>query len=153
MAIVWTCVLVLERTPQMAAIIVYVPRESPTCILPVWEALQDHSGLIQVSFKLLPLFCSLKYVKFCAHLLRVDSLFLTALWLSCMQAWLALGSFFSYWKPPRLGSFMWDSDSLLLGENLCNYDYPAKSYQGYESWLYHISASPTYLIVISSLCL
>ena len=52
-------------------------------LLPLREALQDQQvGLMQVPFKLLPLPWVPEHVKFCVGLLRVVSLFPTAIWLS-----------------------------------------------------------------------
>ena len=67
----------------MAAASVYVPRVSPSCLLPLQEALQDQQvHLTQALFKCLLLPLISEHVKFCVHHLRVEFLFPTILWLS-----------------------------------------------------------------------
>ena len=103
----------------------------------------------------------LECVRFCMCPLRVESLFPIALWLSHTQAPLALRArhyrnLSSWCRAHGLGSLMWGSDPLLLGENLWNYDCPSicgSPTQGYGSWLYCVSAPPTHLIVVPSLYL
>ena len=60
---------------------VCVPRVSPSCLLPLWETLQDQQvGPRQASFKLLLLPWVLERVWFCECPLRVESVFPTVLW-------------------------------------------------------------------------
>ena len=113
----------------MAAASVCVPTVSPSCLLPLWEAPQDQQvGLTQSPFKLLLPSGVLECEILCAPL-RAESLFPTVVWLSYKQALLAFkakhsgGSSFRC-RTHRLGSPMWGSDRSILGQNLCNYDYP-----------------------------
>ena len=65
----------------MAAVSIYVPRMSPSCHLPLREAVQNHQvGMTQVPFKLLLLPYISEYVKFCVCPLRVECL--------CWSEWL-----------------------------------------------------------------
>ena len=71
----------------MAATGVYVPRVSPSCLLPLQETFQDQQvGLAQAPFKLLHLPWVLEQVGFYVHPLRLEPLFPTALWLSWKSA-------------------------------------------------------------------
>ena len=57
-----------------------VSQGEPGCLLPLWEAVQDeHVGLTQPPFKLLPRPWDLEYVMFCTCFVRVECLFLIAL--------------------------------------------------------------------------
>ena len=61
----------------------YVSRMSSHCLLPLWEALQDQLvGLTQASLKFLLLSWVPDHKRLCVHILRAESLFPTALWLS-----------------------------------------------------------------------
>ena len=109
---------------------VYVPRGSSSCLLPLWEALQDQQvGLTWGPFKLLPLHWVLEHVGFCVSSIRLESLFPTVLWLSHIQAPLAFKARYSgappsQCKTPGPRNMMWGSDPLLLEENLSNCDSP-----------------------------
>lgn len=50
MVVVSTGVHVVEHAVKMAAASISVPRQSTTCLLTLWEALQDQVGLTQDSF-------------------------------------------------------------------------------------------------------
>ena len=95
------------------------------------EAFQyQQVGLTQSPFKLRPLHWDSELVRGCTCPLRLESLFPTVLWLSHMQAPLAFkarcsGVLSSQCKAPGLGIPMRGSEPLLLGENLCNCDYPS----------------------------
>ena len=55
-------------------------------------------------------------------------------------------------QDPWVGCPLWGLDTLLLGENLCNYDYSPISGsppQGYGSWVSHDSTHPIHLVVSS----
>ena len=70
-----------RMSSQNGCPLVYVPRVSSRCLLPLQEVLQDQQvRLIQVPFKLLLLPQVPEQVRFCMHRLRVESLFPTALW-------------------------------------------------------------------------
>lgn len=114
----------------MALTCVCVPRGSPSCLLPLQEALKyQQVDLTQSPFKLLPPHLVLKHVRFFMRCIRTESLFPTALQLFHTQAPLAFhvrhsrGSS-SWCRTPRLKSLMWGLDPSLLWETLCNYDYP-----------------------------
>ena len=100
-------------------------------------------GLLQALFKLLPLCWDSNHIRFCVHLLRVESLLSTVLWLSpitvglleCvttkelspLKAPLAFKArhsegLFSQFRV-ELGSPVWDLNPSQLGENLSNCDY------------------------------
>ena len=65
---------------QMAATSFLISRGSPSCLLHLWEALQEQLvGLTLPPFKLLPLYWDLNHVRFSVTLFRVESLFPTAL--------------------------------------------------------------------------
>ena len=123
MVLASTSVLVVEQASQMAAISIRVPRESPSCLLPLQEALQDQQLGLTV-----PLCWDSEQVRFCVCPLRAESLFLTALHLSCRQAPLAFkarhsGDSSSGCRTPRLRSPVWGSAPSLLGDNLCSCNY------------------------------
>ena len=65
-------------------------------------------------------------MKFCVHPLRVEFLFPTDLWPKvrpvASKAKVSRDS--SQCKTPRLGTLTLDLDLFLLGENLCNCNYP-----------------------------
>lgn len=94
----------------------------------LWEAFQDQQvSLTQVPFRLLPLHWDSECVRCCVGPLRVESLFPIAFWLSYTKAQLAFkarnSEVSSSWCGiPGMGSLMWGSDPLILGENLCNCD-------------------------------
>ena len=159
MATVSTCVLVVEWANQNGCRKClccqgksHLPPASLGC------SPRSANGLTQVPFKLVHLFWDSEYVSFCAHPLRVDSLFPTALWLSCMQAWLAFKGliFLLNPLPPKTGEINVELRLLApWGEPLqlwlsCHL---RVTYPGYWSWLYHVFAPLTYLIVILSLYL
>ena len=87
--------------------------------------------------------------------------FPTALQVFPIQAPLAFkvqraGGSSSQCRTPGLRSPMWGLDPSLLGENLCDFDYPPVCRSPtWEcgSWLYCISAPPTHFIVVPSLYL
>ena len=57
----------------MGAGSIYVPRVRSSCLLPLWEALQDQQvGLTQAPFTLLLLPQDSEHVRFCVHPLRVE---------------------------------------------------------------------------------
>ena len=108
----------------MAAANLCVHSRSPSCLLPLWEALQDQQvGLTQSPFKLLPLCWVLECVRFCIHLLEAECLFPTTLWLSHTQFLLACEA--STWGSssqcrtllPQLGNLIWVSEPSLFGKN------------------------------------
>lgn len=79
-------VLMVDELLNMAASNVYVPMGSFHCLLPLWKALlHQQKGLTQTPFKLLPLSWDVEHVRFCVSPLRVESLYLTPLWLSHTQ--------------------------------------------------------------------
>ena len=93
-----------KTSPKMAAMNIYIPRRSPSCLL----LLQDQQvGLTQAPFILLLLprspICNPHWPS------KPDVLGLICTGVQC--------------RTPRLGSSMWGLDLLLLGENLCNCDY------------------------------
>ena len=66
----------------LASTSVCVPRVTSSCLLPLWETLQDQQvGLTQAPFKLLLQPWVLECVRFCVHPLRMESLSPTAFWL------------------------------------------------------------------------
>ena len=72
-----------SSSTKFSAAIIYVPRVSSRCLLPLGEALQDQQvGLTQAPFKSLLLPGVLECVRFCVCPLRVESLFPAALWVS-----------------------------------------------------------------------
>ena len=80
-----TSVFVVVRAPQISVTSMYVPRVSSSCLLPLQESLQDQQmGLTQAPFKLLPLHWVSDHVRFCVCRTRTESLFPTALQISCM---------------------------------------------------------------------
>ena len=97
----------------MAVANIYVLRVSTSCLLPLWETLQDQQVILtQDLFKLLLLTWVPECVRFCVCPLRVESLFPTTLWL--FEALLAFkdkcfGGSSSEHRTPRLGSLMWGS--------------------------------------------
>lgn len=99
-----------------STIIVSVLIGTPSCLLSLWEALQDQKvEQIQDPFKLLLLHCISECVIFCMSPLKVESLFPTALWLSYMQIPLAFqgtysGCLSSMCKTPKLGCSKWGLD-------------------------------------------
>ena len=67
----------------MAATIASIYRVSSSCLLPLWEALQDQQvSLTQAPFELLLFPWVPECVRFCVYPLGVESLFCTAFWLS-----------------------------------------------------------------------
>ena len=99
---------------------------SSSCLLPLWEALQDQQvGLIQALFKLLFLPWVLEHVRFCVHFLRVESishsplalLKLSPAGLPSQTFW---GLIFPVQDPWAVESDVGFRYHLLLGENLCN---------------------------------
>ena len=59
----------------MGAGSIYVPRVRSSCLLPLWEALQDQQvGLTQAPFTLRLLPQDSEHVRFCVHPLRVESM-------------------------------------------------------------------------------
>ena len=65
----------------MSVASVTVPRGSPSCLLLLWEALQDQQvGLTQAPSQLLPLFWVAEQVRYYALPLRVESLFPMVFW-------------------------------------------------------------------------
>ena len=83
-------VLMVDKLLNMAASSVYVPMGSFSCLLPLWEALlHQQESLTQTPFKLLPLSWDVEHVRFCVSPLRVETLYVTALWLSHTQSPLA----------------------------------------------------------------
>ena len=71
----------------MAATSISTTKGSLSCLLPLWEALQNQQVyLTQDLFKSLPLCLVSDHVRFCMHPLRAMSLFPTSLQLSHMQA-------------------------------------------------------------------
>ena len=70
-----------RMSSQNGCPLVYVPRVSSSCLLPLQEVLQGQQvRLIQVPFKLLLLPLVPEQVRFCMNRLRVESLFPTAVW-------------------------------------------------------------------------
>ena len=64
----------LNELLNMTVTSIYVPRVRSSCLLPLWEALQDQQvGLTQASFKLLILPWVSEHVRLCGHCLRVES--------------------------------------------------------------------------------
>lgn len=63
------------KIPQMAAAGVSVPRESPSCLLPLWECLQEQQEVCQTTcfVKELLLNWDSEHVRFCAWPLRAES--------------------------------------------------------------------------------
>ena len=83
MALASTSVHMVEQAPQNGCCQFLCPQGELQDLLPLREALQDQQvGLTQVPFKFLPLPWVPGHVKFCVGLLRVVSLFPTAIWLS-----------------------------------------------------------------------
>ena len=138
----------------MAATSVYVPRGSPTSLLPLWEALQDQQvGLTQIPFKWLLLHRDLEYVKFCmCPLSYLPEPSGSAIYKFCWPA-----------KPGVLGAHLPSAGTPGWGApcgvwNSCSLErtsvvvviLPVVGHlpQGYGSWVYYISTPPTHLIVI-----
>ena len=83
MALASTSVHMVEQAPQNGCCQFLYPQGELQGLLPLREALQDQQvGLMQAPFKFLPLPWVPGHVKFCVCLLRVVSLFPTAIWLS-----------------------------------------------------------------------
>lgn len=83
--------------------------------------------------------------------LRVESLFSSCLWLFQKSAPLAFKARYAGGLSSQSRSLMQGLDLWLLGEDLCNCNYSlicAFPAQGYESQLYHVSTSPTCLVVV-----
>ena len=152
MVLTRTSVLMVEWAPQNGTPSVYVCVGSPSSLLPLRESLQDQQVcLTEMSFKLLLLHWDLEWLRFCVYPLRVEPTCV-----SHMHTPLAFkprhsrGSS-SRCRTPGLGSLMWGLDPLLLGENLCNWDYLSicgSSTQGCGSWLYCVSDPLSHLIVV-----
>ena len=82
MVLASTSVYVIEAS-QNGCPPVYVSRMSSSCLLPLWEALQDQLvGLTQAPLKLVLLSWVPDHMRFCVHILRAECLFPTALRLS-----------------------------------------------------------------------
>ena len=115
---------------------------SQKCLLPdslsLWGAqllpaslggsLRSASGSDQAPLRLLPLCWEAKLVRFWACPLRAESLFSLALWFSQTQDFLVFKAkcsegLSSWWRTPRLGSLVWGSDRLVLGEELLRFWY------------------------------
>lgn len=57
-------VIEIDRTPELAAVRISVLSRHPSCLLPLWQALQDQQvGLTPATFKLLPLCLYFEHVK------------------------------------------------------------------------------------------
>ena len=70
-----------DELPKRAAAHVCVPRVNSSCLLLLWETLQDQQlGLTQATFKLLLLPWVPEHVRFCVCPIEVQSLFPKALW-------------------------------------------------------------------------
>ena len=118
MALASTSVHMVNGCPS-----VYVPRVSPSCILPLWEALQDQKAVLtHAPFKLLLLPWVSEHVRFCVCPLIVESV-------SYNPPTLAKASptglqsqifwhFSSWCRTPGLGSPVWGLDPSFLGKNL-----------------------------------
>ena len=144
----------------MATTTVYVSKGSPSCLLHVWEAIQDQLVvLIQAPFKLMLLHWDLEFMGFCMCLLNVESLFSTALLISHTPAPLSVkarhpGGSYIWCSILGLRSLMLGSNPSLFGENLCDHDYLpfcGSTTQGSGSWVYHISTPPTCFVLVPSL--
>ena len=83
----------------MTAARVCVPKVSYSCILPLWDSLNSAGRLTQDHFKWLLLPWVPEDVRFCVCPWRVESLFLTALWVSQIEV-------------------LWTSKSNILGAHL-----------------------------------
>ena len=68
----------------MAVASISVPRGSPSCLFFLQVIFELTSQSDQMSFNQLPLCWDLVHVRFCVNLLRVESQFPIALWLSGM---------------------------------------------------------------------
>ena len=117
------------------------------------------SGLTQDPFKLLLLPWVSECVRFCLCPLSVESVFPTS-HLTLLKASPTVFQSQKFWRlsswcrNPELGSWMWGLGLFLLGETLCNCNYPPVC--GLPTWrcgscLYYVSVPPTHLIVLPSL--
>ena len=112
----------------MAAASVSVIRGSPSCLLPLWEALQDlQVSLSQATFKLL----SVRDLGTCEIL---HAPFKSRVYVSCSPLALPYasptglqsqhsGGLSSQCRTPGLRSLIWGPELSLLGENPCSCDY------------------------------
>ena len=99
-------------------------------------------------------------MRFCAHPLRVESVSYSLLTLQyASPAGLEIQTFWGLIflvQHPQAGEPNVGLNPSLLGENLCNCNYSpicGSLTQGYESWLYHVSAPPMHLIMVPFLYL
>ena len=113
----------------MAAASISVPRGSPSCLLPLLEAIQyQQVCLIQVPFKLLPLCWDLERVYFCMHPYEQSLGFLQLSgtpehkphWLLSQTFWRLVFLI----QDPGLGSSMLVLDSMLLRDDCHSCDIP-----------------------------
>ena len=112
----------------MTAARVYVPKVSYSCTLPLWDSLNSACRLTQDHFKWLLLPWVPEYVRFCVCPWRVESLFLTALWVSQMEV-------------------LWTSKSNILGHIFLLQDAWAVETDGGSEPLF-LGATPTFAIIL-----
>ena len=149
------------NSPQMVATSISVPRRFPSCLLPVWEALQDQQlGPTQVPFKLVPLCWDLERMFLCMSFKSRISVSYSLPALLNVSSVGSQSQTFGYstsqFRTPGLVSLMWGSDPSLLGEDLRGWDsLPAYGLPHQEggSWLDYISTAPTHFMVVPSLYL
>ena len=108
----------------MAAASVYVPRGSRSCLLLSGRLLKiQQMSLTQPPFILFPLFWVMEHAPFSSG---VSVSYQPSCSPICKLCWPlkrdVIGAESSQCRNPRLGSPMWSSNPLLLGENLCNCD-------------------------------
>ena len=74
---VWQLMVLVQynKVPKMTVTSLSVPRENPSCLLPLLVTLQGHQKVIQVAFRLLLLHWDSECVSFCTHLIKASSLF------------------------------------------------------------------------------
>ena len=75
MAVASASVHMVEGAPQNGRFQCRCPQGESSCLLPLWEALQDQQlPLTQAPFKLLLQYWVLEHVRFCMPALRVESI-------------------------------------------------------------------------------
>ena len=118
----------------LASTNVYVPRVSGSCLLPLWEVLQDQQvGLTQALSKVLLLPWIPEHVRVCVLLVKGKSLFPSALWDSHWPSKPNTLRLIFSGKDPQGEEPDVEFRHLLLRENLCSYYYLAVC-QSFTQW-------------------
>lgn len=147
------------KSSKTAAASICVPTVSPSCFLPLQEALQvQQVGLTQVFLTFLLLPQGLECARFIC-VLQEWSLYFTAHWLSLKfkPHWTSTPDVLWAHLPSRtlgLGSLMRGSDPLLLEKSSCNCNYPPVLCVGYlVVWVLTMLCLPLLLIFCSFILL